>query len=201
MPELIHQFSELDINREYSYADYLLWRFKERVELIRGKIRKMSAPGTEHQQLSGNLFREFSVFLKGKPCKVFAAPFDVRLSPSVPLPDGKIYNVVQPDLCVICDLQKLDARGCLGAPDLVIEILSPGNNRKELRDKYELYESNGVQEYWVMMPTEQTLVIHTLQAGVYVPGRIFTKGDVVGSTVLPGFQLDLNEVFEELPFS
>jgi Uma2 family endonuclease len=200
MNKFITEINDLSVDVEYSYADYLLWKFQERVEIIRGKIRRMSAPSTQHQVISGALFLAFGIHLKNTSCKVFAAPFDVRLTPVHPTPDGKILNVVQPDIVIICDASKLDARGCIGAPDLVVEILSPGNNKKEIKDKFELYESNSISEYWVVFPSEQTLVIYTLQNGKYEPGRMLTVGDIAQSKVVPGFSLDLKEVFEESTF-
>ena len=197
MAKIIQQLSELDLNLQYSYADYLLWRFQERVELIRGKVRQMAAPSTLHQSISGATYLALGNHVKKSPCKVFSAPFDVRLTPTKPVSDGKIYDVVQPDIVVVCDPTKLDARGCLGAPDLVVEILSPGNNQKEIKDKFELYESNGIREYWIVAPTEQTVQVNRLVDGHYVPTRLFSRGDVVHSSVLDNFWLDLNEIFEK----
>ena len=112
-------------------------------------------------------------------------------------PTRAITNVVEPDVSVICDIDKLDDRGCLGAPDLIVEILSPSTSEKDLTDKYDLYESQGVGEYWVVSPTEKTLLIYTLDSsGHYQPSRLFVRGDVVKSSVLEGFSLDLSEVFD-----
>ena len=128
-------FADLDLNKTYTYADYFKWKFEERVELIRGRIFKMSpAPSRIHQKLSGHLFNKLSNFLEGKKCEVYSAPFDVRI-PRKSKDDKDIITVLQPDICVVCDTSKLDARGCLGVPDIVIEILSPGNNTKELKNK------------------------------------------------------------------
>jgi Uma2 family endonuclease len=99
---------------------------------------------------------------------------------------------------VICDKSKLDDLGCIGAPDLIVEILSLGNNSKELRDKYEVYEESGVKEYWVVLPYEWTLLVYTLIDGKYVPSKLFTVGDIVESKCIPGFKLDLDEVFDDL---
>ncbi len=180
----------------YTYADYLNWDFEEIVELIKGKVfKKAAAPSRRHQDVLGNVFSHFHVFLKGKICKVYSAPFDVRFSKD---PDFKIIDsVVQPDISVICDISKLDEKGCLGAPDLIIEILSPSNSQVELQNKYELYQEYGVKEYWIIHPLENTLQINVLLAGVYQPSRLFTTGQKVKSTVLPGFELDLEGIFEE----
>ncbi len=137
-------FHQLDLNKSYTYADYLQWKFEERLELIKGKIFKMSpAPSMRHQRISGHIYREISWFLKGRTCQIFSAPFDVRLSKKGSN-DSEITTVVQPDICVICDESKLDERGCLGAPDIVVEILSPGNTKKEMRNKFQLYQESSV---------------------------------------------------------
>lgn len=144
------KLSDLDINKQYSYADYLLWQFQERVELIKGKLFKMPpAPSRRHQEVSKIIDWHFTSYFRGKSCKVYNAPFDVRL-PKKTKTDQKVYTVVQPDLCIICDKSKLDKRGCIGAPDLVVEILSPGNTKKEMREKFEVYQESGVREYWLV---------------------------------------------------
>lgn len=190
------QFSDLDLTKTYTYADYLKWQFSERVELIKGKIFKMSpAPNYSHQRISSDLHGFLWSYLRGKPCKVFSAPFDVLLT--VKSKDDKdITTVLQPDICVMCDLSKKDNRGCVGAPDIVVEILSPGNNAKEIINKYELYEQAGVKEYWVIAPQYQTVVVNTLTDGKYHPSRQMASGDVLTSSVLSGFSLDLSELFE-----
>ncbi|MBI0398779.1 Uma2 family endonuclease [Cyclobacterium marinum] len=183
----------------YSYADYLSWQMDEMVELIRGKVFRQAAaaPRRIHQEVSMVLSNTLYQFLKGKTCKVYVAPFDVRL-PVSSRKHKDIDTVVQPDLCVVCDRKKLDELGCVGAPDLIIEILSPGNNKKELQLKYAVYEASGVKEYWVIHPDERTLLIYTLETGNYRPSRLYTMGDRVMSEVLLGFELDLDEVFGEL---
>jgi Uma2 family endonuclease len=128
---------------------------------------------------------------------VYAAPFDVRF-PKSSKEDKKIHDVVQPDICVICDPEKLDERGCIGAPDLIVEILSPGNSKTELKHKFELYESNGVREYWIIHAETQDLLIYSLINGKYVPSLLFTSGDVVESKVVEGFELDLEEFFGDI---
>lgn len=189
-------FADLDINKTYTYADYFKWKFDERVELIKGRIFKMSpAPNRMHQRLSGAIYNQLYNFLKGKKYEVYSAPFDVRL-PRRSKEDKDIVTVLQPDICVICDPEKLDDRGCIGAPDLVIEVLSPGNNSKELKNKFEIYEESGVNEYWVASPQDQTLVVYSLVNGRFQPSRVMVAGDVVVSTALPGFSMDLSEVFE-----
>lgn len=180
----------------YTYADYLKWDYEEIVELIKGKIfAKVAAPSRTHQGVSGNIYASFWSFLKNHPCKVYSAPFDVRFSKDPAY--HKIDSVVQPDISAICDLPKLDDKGCWGAPDLIVEVLSPGNSKVELQHKYELYQEYGVREYWVVHPVESTLLIYSLVDGTYQASRLFTAGDKVQSSVFPGFELDLEEVFSD----
>jgi Uma2 family endonuclease len=195
------QLSDLDLNKTYTYADYLQWTFEERLELIKGKIFKMTpAPAPMHQKISWNISGELYNYLKGKPCQAFAAPFDVRL-PQIN-PSGfnqEIYTVVQPDISVVCDAEKIDSKGCTGAPDIVIEILSPGNNKKELRNKYDVYEESGVKEYWIVSPQDKTFLQYTLtDVGRYQASRLMTVGDHVTTPVLPDFVLDLEVIFENI---
>ena len=189
------QLSDLDIDGFYSYADYYKWKLEERIELIKGRIFKMSPATTSaHQVISREISGELWLFLKGKSCQVFSAPFDVRI-PRKSIEDKDIITVVQPDICVVCDPAKIDKKGCIGAPDIVIEILSPSNSEKELKNKYEVYEESGVREYWVVFPSEKTMLIYTLTSGKFVPSRLMVKSDIVTSAVLPGFSLDLGQVF------
>ena len=192
------EFADLDINKSYTYEDYLQWTFHERVELTKGKLFKMSpAPNRIHQRISSCLHNELYNYLKGKKCEVYAAPFDVRLSRKTN-EDRDVITVLQPDICVICDESKLDYRGCIGAPDIVIEILSPGNNSVELKNKYEEYEQASVAEYWVVSPQDTTFLVYTLTAGKYQPSRLMVAGDVVKSSVLEGFSVDLADLFDKV---
>lgn len=192
------QLRDIDINKEYSYADYYAWKFDDRVELINGHIYKMMpGPSSLHQEICGNIYSVVKNYLQDKSCKIFFAPFDVRL-PKKGIDDKSIFTVLQPDICVICDLSKIDRRGCVGAPDIVVEILSRGNNSKELKKKYEVYEESGVLEYWIVSPQYQTVTIYTLTDGKFHPSRMMTTGDIVTSSVLPGFELDLTEIFKDV---
>lgn len=129
---------------------------------------------------------------------MFSAPFDVRLPVKNRLQDDEITTVVQPDICVVCDESKLDDRGCCGAPDLVIEILSPGNSKKEVRLKYELYEEAGVREYWIVNPSEENVVVHVLNASGKFEGlKMYAGGDMIGSAAISGFELDVDRLFEK----
>ena len=174
MPKVTN-LSQLDLNGRYSYADYLSWKFEERLELIKGKIMLMSAPSRKHQQISRELTGNFYIFFQKNHCEFYAAPFDVRLlDKNKSLKANKEeFTVVQPDICVICDESKLDDKGCLGAPDLVIEILSPGNSTKEMRLKKELYQENQVREYWILDPErEMSFQFVLTKNGVYGPPQL-----------------------------
>lgn len=193
----VTELSELDAGKRYSYADYLMWRLKERIELIQGKIFKMSpAPGTEHQRISHELDRQFGNFFHRKPCQVFPAPFDVRLPRQGEQADEAIFTVVQPDLCVVCNADKLDEKGCKGAPDLVVEILSPGNSKREMRDKFEAYEEAGVREYWLVNPAEKTVFIYLLnEQGRFIGLQPLTEDQAAVSSIFPELEIGLNELF------
>jgi Uma2 family endonuclease len=189
---------EPDASASYTYADYLKWRFEERVELIRGKLMKMTAPNRVHQTVSGNLFFELKHFLHNHPCKVYAAPFDVRLPKKGETEPKKIYSVVQPDICVVCDETKLDDKGCIGAPDLVVEILSPGNSVKEIRIKYELYEEAGVKEYWIVNPVEENIAVLLLnKEGKFDGAKLYAGFETISSSAVPGFSVNTSEIFTD----
>ena len=188
---------EPDPSLTYTYADYLQWRFEERVELIKGKIFKMGpAPNLKHHQVSGHVFNHIYNYLKGQLCNVFVAPFDVRLPVKNQKKPEQITTVVQPDICVVCDETKLDERGCCGAPDLVVEILSPGNSQKEMRIKHKLYEESGVKEYWVIYPVEESIAVFYLTGdGCYGGAAIYASGDTILSLAVNGLSISVTDAF------
>ncbi|GAW84803.1 conserved hypothetical protein [Bathymodiolus platifrons methanotrophic gill symbiont] len=198
----ITQLSQLDSEATYSYADYLTWQLDKAVELIRGKVMLMSpAPNVKHQSIVTNLGGVLYQFFYKKPCKLFYAPFDVRLydqHKSIKA-DQDIYTVVQPDLSVICDPEKLTEQGCLGAPDWIIEILSPGNSKKEMQIKYALYQESGVKEYWMVYPYEKA--VHQFMLDVetekYQLIAMFAEEDYASPQVFSDLKIDLQEVFSE----
>ena len=145
-----------------------------------------------------NLSRIFSSYLKGKSCKVFAAPFDVRFPEYQDQNDDDIETVVQPDISIICDNDKLDDAGCKGAPDLIVEILSPHTSRKDLNEKFYLYEKHKVKEYWVIYSYERLLHVYKLgEDGKYGSSIIYGLDDKLSPTIFPELIVDINEVFEE----
>lgn len=193
---VITSLDQLDPNGTYSYADYLHWQFTERVELLRGKIRQMAAPSVKHQRISIRFSRLLANALWQTACQVFAAPFDVRLTRM--RDDKEVKTVVQPDLCVICDPSKLDERGCIGAPDLIIEILSPGNSRTEMRDKFELYQEAGVLEYWIVNPNEKMIQVFQLnEQGRYIGLPPVVEGDILTTPIVSNLEVDVTEVFAD----
>ncbi len=191
----ITNINKLDLKGSYTYADYLTWNFKERLELFRGKIFKMSpAPNRNHQTISARIHIIFANTFKNNSCNVYYAPFDVRLVKSK-TKDEKVLTVVQPDLCIICDEDKLDDRGCIGAPDLVVEILSPGNTIKEMGIKFDLYEENEVKEYWLVDPSEKTVLIYSLQNKKYVGLKPFIIDDSIKSPLFPILKFKVKDIF------
>ncbi|MBU0763401.1 MAG: Uma2 family endonuclease [Bacteroidetes bacterium] len=182
----------------YSYADYLTWGDQERWEIIHGLAYAMSpAPNTRHQFISGNIHGEFFYYLKGKKCRVFAAPFDIRLS-TEKADEESIFTVVQPDISIFCDMSKLDDRGAIGAPDLIVEILSPSTAEKDLNIKLLLYQEYAVKEYWIADPAKETMSVYKLdQLGRYKLVKIYTKEEKVTVGIFPELVIDLKEVFAE----
>jgi Uma2 family endonuclease len=149
-----------------------------------------------HQEVSGNIHAQLHALLKKKNCKVYAAPFDVRLPAKDKKEDNEITTVVQPDISVICDGSKIDGRGCCGAPDLVIEILSPGNSHKEVKVKFELYEEAGVPEYWIVNPVEANLVVYVINdTREYSGGKMYSGKDKIKSRAIPELIVDTSEMF------
>ena len=189
----ITNINQLDpINGLYTYAEYLLWKFEERVELLKGKLFKMSVPSINHQRVSRKLSTKIDNYLEGKRCEVFSAPFDVVLKN----PNGEDNTVLQPDLCVVCDPEKLaDGKRCYGAPDWVLEIVSPSNVEKELSKKMHIYEEAGVAEYWVLRPEEKELDIFVLQDNGYIGLKPRFAGEVVSPQKFPDLQINLSEIF------
>ena len=178
--------------KRYTFADYITWTCEERYELIGGEPYLMSpGPTRQHQSISERIGRRIGNFLEGKTCLLYYAPFDVRLNA-----DAEDDTVVQPDISVICDRSKLDDHGCVGAPDLVIEILSPSTDRHDRFVKFNVYLNAGVREYWIVDPVSKSVSVHILDNGRYVTS-VYGDTDHLPVHVLPGCEIDLNEVFAE----
>ncbi|MEM6965241.1 MAG: Uma2 family endonuclease [Bacteroidota bacterium] len=197
---VIKDINQLDLSKRYTYADYLQWQFDEMVELIHGKIYKMSpAPNLEHQRVARRFLNFLENFLQGKKCEAFVAPTDVIL----PLPPQKVTKdkidiVVQPDVFVVCDPSKLGIQSCVGAPDWIIEVLSKGTSSKDLNEKFELYQHAKVPEYWIAHPLEGTLMIFRLnENGKYASLRPqpYDSSHTVSPMLFPDLKIDLAKVF------
>jgi Uma2 family endonuclease len=191
----IDDYDDYAEKRRYTYADYLEWEGPERYELINGEVFQMASPSVEHQALSGELFTQFYNWLRGKPCQVFAAPLDVRLFPQKDKSDN---TVVQPDLLVVCDKDKLSKGSVDGAPDLVVEIVSPSNTRSELFLKFQYYMKAGVREYWVIDPEMRQVQVHIYENGHYI-SSIYENSDHIPVTVLPRLDIALEDLWAKIP--
>jgi len=180
----------------FTYRHYRTWPDTERWELIDGRAWAMSpAPMTRHQEISGRLFLEIGIFLKGKSCKVYDAPFDVLL-PKGKESEDEIDTVVQPDIVVFCDTSKITKRGARGAPDWIIEILSPRTAKKDFEAKFLLYQRHGIREYWIADPANA--VVHAWRLGEdgsFGDETLYEDGESAPSAVLKGLVIDAKELF------
>ena len=183
----------------FTYGDYRTWPDEERWELIDGIAYSMSpAPMRRHQKLSGRLFIKIGVFLEGRSCEVYEAPFDVLL-PRTDETDDEVDTVVQPDIVVFCDKSRLTRNGARGAPDWAIEILSARSARKDFEAKYQLYQRHGVREYWIVDP--DAAVIHAWRLGengLFGEEALYEDGEAAPSLVLEGLVVDTKELFKDL---
>lgn len=179
----------------YTFADILTWDIDARIELIDGVPYMMAPPSTEHQRILMELSGQLYNFLKGKKCQVFPAPFGVRLfSRKEDAPDDET-GLLEPDITVVCDRDKLDEHGCKGAPDFIIEILSPSTQRRDRLVKLNLYRDAGVREYWIVDPARKMLHTMVLDEGSYPVAQTYIAGDKVPVSVLEGCVIDLTDVF------
>lgn len=190
---------KLDLNKRYTYADYLTWMDDVRRELYNGVIQLLSpAPSMRHQEISFNFSGILRYYLKDKKCKGFAAPADVRFPQKGKRIDDKtIYTVLQPDLFIVCELSKIDKGGCLGAPDFIIEIISPKNSKRDLKDKFEIYQEHGVREYWIVNPNDENVSVFDLdENGKYQLRGMHSEDDKIPVGIFNGdLKVDLTEVF------
>lgn len=182
---------------KYTYADYLTWGDDERWEIINGEPFNMSpAPIRRHQDIVLNLATEFKRYLKGKSCKVYISPFDIRLKHNNE-GDLEIINVVQPDISIFCDKKKLDDKGGIGAPDLIVEVLSPSTQNKDLFQKLLLYQKFGVREYWIIDPEKRTISISTLgKDGLFFLAKEDVTEGIISPFIFPDLSIKVEEIFE-----
>lgn len=177
---------------KYTYADYLTWPDEERWEIIDGEPYAMTpAPSLKHQRIVTRLAKSFGYLLDKKPCEPFVSPTDVVLDE---------FNIVQPDLIVVCDKGKMTDANIQGAPDLVVEIISPSTGRKDRREKKALYERFGVREYLLIHPEDETVERYSLVDGKYAGPDVFGWDETMRLSAFPELELQLWEVFsKELP--
>jgi Uma2 family endonuclease len=201
MGKAITDINELDLNGTYTVADYEAWQFDELVQLIKGKIVKMSpAPRDIHARISGDIYFELkSQARKGKFFEIRYAPYDVYL----PIPNIKLGNedtVVQPDILIVTDPKKLQAKGCVGAPDWVCEIVSKGSFKLDTEIKKELYAEAGVPDYFIVFPELEVIEVYRLNAeGRYTTPEIYEKaGQTIELSALPGLVLAMDAIFPPL---
>ena len=181
----------------YTFADVLTWEENERAEIINGEAVMMAPPTTAHQLISGEIFRQLANYLEGKKCRVIPAPFAVRLFEKDGDSPDDVDTMVEPDISVICDRGKLDGKGCKGAPDMVVEILSPSTRRHDRLVKLGLYQRAGVREYWIVDPENRAVQVFTLTDGLLLPHEDYGREDVAKVNVLDGCFIELSKVFPE----
>lgn len=189
---------KLTSDNAYTYGNLLAWPEHERWELIEGVPFAMTpAPNVRHQEVAGALYRIFGNYLQGKACRVFIAPLDVLLTEGQE-PDEQIPTVIQPDVFVVCDKYKLDKRCCKGAPDLIIEVLSPATARKDRKEKFLLYEKHSVKEYWLVEPDTKLVTVFTLKDGQYGRPDIYCDEEEMKTSLFADLTVKLAEVFAGL---
>ncbi len=189
----------LDLNKRYTYADYLTWADDVRRELYDGFIKLMSpSPSSVHQRILRKFVKKIDNFLTGKKCELFFSPSDVRFpKEKINTDDRQTFTVVQPDLFIVCDPAKIDIKGCFGAPDFIIEIVSPKNSKRDVKDKFKIYEENGVREYWLVHPNDETVFVYFLyENNKYQQIGIYAEDDKIPVNIFNGeLEIDLTEIF------
>jgi len=185
-------------NLRYTFEDYLKWDEGERFELIDGEAMALASPSNRHQEILVALIARFQIFLEGKKCRVYPAPFDVRLFERDTDRPQDVDTIVQPDITIVCDRRKLDGHGCKGTPDMVVEILSPSTYRHDRLRKFNLYQRAGVREYWIIEPETESVQVFLLDGNGYlIPHEVYGRQDVAKVNVLDGCFIELSKVFAE----
>ena len=188
----------LDLTKRYTYANYLTWIDDVRRELIEGFIKLMPSPLSAHARVSRNITWHFQSVTRrhNSKCEVFYAPVDVRFPKDGETADDKIDTVVQPDIFIVCDPSKIDRRGCCGAPDLIVEILSPSTRKKDLVDKFLIYQAFGVREYWIADPKVKSVTTYIMQPdGAYDDGNVYITGEKVPVYIFDGYLIEMDDIF------
>ena len=180
----------------YSYADLLNWGEGERWELIDGVPYMLASPSLPHQMIIGEIYRQISTYLRGKTCLPILSPFDVRLFETEDSTDNDVDTVVVPDMTIVCDRSKLDDRGCKGAPDMVVEVLSPSTQRQDRMVKLNLYQKAGVREYWIVEPDSKIVQVYLLRDGLLQISEVYSADEQAKVNVLDACYVDLQQVFE-----
>ena len=184
------------LDKKYTYKDYSSWSEEERWELIDGVPYMQATPLRIHQEIVTELLRQIANYLFDKPCKVYPSPFSVRL-PKENEKDEEIYTVVEPDIAVICDETKLDDKGCKGAPDLIIEIVSPSSGKRDRLIKFNKYKEAGVKEYWIVDPQDKFVSVFKLEAdNNYGRIELYSEEDDVKVGIFKDLTVNLKEVFK-----
>ena len=189
-------FMALPAEKErYTFADVLTWPDDERAELIGGEPVMMAPPTTAHQLISFEIGRQLGNYLEGKKCRAIPAPFAVRLFEKDGDSPEDVDTVVEPDISIVCDASKLDKHGCKGAPDMVVEILSPSTQRHDRLVKLGLYQRAGVREYWIVDPVSKSVQVFVLEDGRYSAKDFGSAEEKVRVNVLEDCEIDLSQVF------
>lgn len=183
-------------NKKYTFADYLTYPEDERWEIIDGVPYMQASPTPLHQEVLTELVRQIANYLKDKSCKVYPAPFCVRLPLSTEKNENEVINIVEPDISIICDKSKIDDKGCNGAPDMIIEVISPSSIKMDRVVKFNKYEKAGIKEYWIVEPEQKLVSVVVLQINQkYGRTEIYTEDDKISVSILPDLVIDLREVF------
>ena len=203
MENFIDDISQLDLNKKYSFEDYLSWRFYQRTELHDGKLVIVDNTGTLHQTVFGTLMMILHDYFKSKNFILIQAPFDIRIfNKSRPIPHNETFTLVQPDFSIFDDDKKIDENGGIDAPVLIVEILSPlsDNYQNELFDKFDIYQKAGVKEYWVVAPLQKLVMLFTLKKGHFVGLEPIKEDGIIQSVLFPDLKINASELLIELDF-
>lgn len=181
----------------YTYEDLMNWEGPERYELIDGEVYLLASPSPVHQIVLGEIYRQIATYLLGKKCRAFMAPFDVNLFSSKKKWNYQADTIIQPDLSIICDRDKIDPNhGCKGAPDMVLEVVSPSSQRYDRLVKLNLYQRAGIKEYWLVDPANRIVTVYAYENGSYKLIEVAGEGDSLKVKVLDNCYVDLSRVFE-----